>query len=166
MGALIFLLLNLGASLFKSKSRLEAENAALRQQLIVLQRKVRGRVQFTNGDRLFFIRRFFPSQDTMAAGGFGNLIALPLQNGPRQLGNSVFVDDELRPYDDQWAFLSNLSFPKIPSGLGFALQNHHMIGAYARSPALVRNGLSSTCSSRGAGLKPRTCSFAINSASP
>jgi superfamily II DNA or RNA helicase len=52
--------------------------------------------------------RFFPSQDTMPAGGFGNLIALPLQNGPRQDGNSVFVDDELRPYDDQWAFLSNV----------------------------------------------------------
>ena len=52
--------------------------------------------------------RFFPSQDTMPAGGFGNLIALPLQNGPRQDGNSVFVDDELRPYDDQWAFLSSL----------------------------------------------------------
>jgi hypothetical protein len=55
--------LNLGASLFKSKSRLEAENAALRQQLIVLQRKVRGRVQFTNNDRLFFIQlyRWCPS---------------------------------------------------------------------------------------------------------
>jgi transposase InsO family protein len=63
MAALIFLLLNLGASLFKSKSRLEAENAALRQQLIVLQRKVRGRVQFTNSDRLFFIQlyRWCPS---------------------------------------------------------------------------------------------------------
>jgi superfamily II DNA or RNA helicase len=52
--------------------------------------------------------RFFPSQGTMPAGGFGNLIALPLQIGPRQDGNSVFVDDELRPYDDQWAFLSNI----------------------------------------------------------
>jgi superfamily II DNA or RNA helicase len=52
--------------------------------------------------------RFFPSQDTMPAGGFGNLIALPLQNGPRQQGNSVFVDDELRPYDDQWSYLSSL----------------------------------------------------------
>lgn len=51
--------------------------------------------------------RFFPSQDNMPAGGFGNLIALPLQNGPRQDGNSVFVDEELRPYEDQWAFLSN-----------------------------------------------------------
>ena len=63
MGALIFLLLNMAASLFKSKSRLEAENAALRQQLTVLQRKVRGRVRFTNNDRLFFILlyRWFPS---------------------------------------------------------------------------------------------------------
>ena len=57
MAALIFLLLKLVASLFKSRSRLEAENAALRQQLTVLQRKVRGRVRFTNNDRLFFIQR-------------------------------------------------------------------------------------------------------------
>jgi hypothetical protein len=63
MAALIVLLLNLVSSLFKPKSQLEAENAALRQQLIVLQRKVRGRVQFTNSDRLFFIQlyRWFPS---------------------------------------------------------------------------------------------------------
>src|SRR5215467_10292133 len=63
MTALIILLLNLGASLFKLKSWLEAENAALRQQLVVLQRKVRGRVEFTNSDRLFFIQlyRWFPS---------------------------------------------------------------------------------------------------------
>jgi transposase InsO family protein len=63
MAALIFLLLNLGVSLFKPKSQLEAENAALRHQLIVLQRKLRGRVQFTNSDRLFFIQlyRWFPS---------------------------------------------------------------------------------------------------------
>ncbi len=63
MAALIVFLLNLAASLFKPKSQLEAENAALRQQLIVLQRKVRGRVQFTNSDRLFFIQlyRWFPS---------------------------------------------------------------------------------------------------------
>jgi hypothetical protein len=52
--------------------------------------------------------RFFPSQDTMPAGGFGNLIALPLQNGPRQNNSSIFVDHELRPYDDQWAYLSSL----------------------------------------------------------
>ena len=63
MVALIFLFLNLVAALFKSKSRLEAENAALRHQLTVLQRKLRGRVQFTNSDRLFLILlyRWFPS---------------------------------------------------------------------------------------------------------
>jgi hypothetical protein len=63
MAALIFFLLSLAASLFKSRGRLEAENAALRQQLIVLQRKLRGRVQVTNSDRLFFIQlyRWFPS---------------------------------------------------------------------------------------------------------
>ena len=52
--------------------------------------------------------RFFPSQDTMPAGGFGNLIALPLQSRPREEGNSVFVDRKLRPYEDQWAFLSTI----------------------------------------------------------
>ena len=50
--------------------------------------------------------RFFPSQDTMPADGFGNLIALPLQNRPRANGNSVFLDDDFRPHEDQWAFLS------------------------------------------------------------
>jgi len=52
MVALIFLLLNLGASIFKPKSWLAAENAALRQQLIVLQRQLRGRAQFTNSETL------------------------------------------------------------------------------------------------------------------
>ncbi len=63
MVSLIFLFFNLVASLFKSKSRLEAENAALQHQLTVLQRKIRGRVQFTNSDRLFFIQlyRWCPS---------------------------------------------------------------------------------------------------------
>jgi hypothetical protein len=50
--------------------------------------------------------RFFPSQDTMPVGGFGNLIALPLQNKPRENGNSMFVDDNYHPYSDQWSFLS------------------------------------------------------------
>lgn len=50
--------------------------------------------------------RFFPSQDTMPKGGFGNLIALPLQGVPRKSGNSVFVDPDFQPYPDQWEFLS------------------------------------------------------------
>jgi hypothetical protein len=63
MVALFCLFLALFASPFKSKSRLEAENAALRHQLIILRRKVRGRVRLTNSDRLFFIQlyRWFPS---------------------------------------------------------------------------------------------------------
>src|SRR6476646_845705 len=63
MVALFCLFLALCASPFKSKSRLEAENAALRHQLIILRRKVRGRVRLTNSDRLFFIQlyRWFPS---------------------------------------------------------------------------------------------------------
>ncbi|MGE5507963.1 MAG: TOTE conflict system archaeo-eukaryotic primase domain-containing protein [Chitinophagales bacterium] len=52
--------------------------------------------------------RFFPNQDTLPKGGFGNLIALPLQRGPRHEGNTVFVDRDFRPYRDQWAFLSQV----------------------------------------------------------
>jgi hypothetical protein len=53
--------------------------------------------------------RFFPSQDNTPAGGFGNLIALPLQHGPRLAGNSLFLDDKnFEPRSDQWAFLSTV----------------------------------------------------------
>jgi hypothetical protein len=63
MIALLCFFLTLCTSPFKSKSRLEAENAALRHQLIVVQRKMRGRVHLTNGDRLFLVQlyRWFPS---------------------------------------------------------------------------------------------------------
>ena len=52
--------------------------------------------------------RLFPNQDSMPKGGFGNLIALPLQKLPRELGHSVFVDEQLEPYPDQWAFLASI----------------------------------------------------------
>jgi superfamily II DNA or RNA helicase/very-short-patch-repair endonuclease len=52
--------------------------------------------------------RFFPNQDTLPRGGFGNLIALPLQKQRRGDGNSVFLDDEGVPHRDQWAFLSTV----------------------------------------------------------
>jgi superfamily II DNA or RNA helicase len=57
--------------------------------------------------------RLFPSQDTMPRGGFGNLIALPLQHGPRKEGNPIFFDDNLHPIadDQQWAYLA--SVPRI-----------------------------------------------------
>jgi hypothetical protein len=63
MFSLFCFLLAILASPFKSKSRLEAENAALRHQLMVLRRKMRGRVRLTNNDRWFFIQlyRWFPS---------------------------------------------------------------------------------------------------------
>ncbi|MGQ0598812.1 TOTE conflict system archaeo-eukaryotic primase domain-containing protein [Aquabacterium sp.] len=52
--------------------------------------------------------RLFLNQDTMPKGGFGNLIALPLQKHPRENGCSVFVDAELKPHGDQWAFLASI----------------------------------------------------------
>ena len=52
--------------------------------------------------------RFFPNQDTLPKGGFGNLIALPLQKNVRQSNNSVFIDENLNPHEDQWAFLASL----------------------------------------------------------
>src|SRR5712691_9080748 len=58
--------------------------------------------------------RFFPSQDTLPHGGFGNLIALPLQKHRRGDGNSVFLDDRGIPHHDQWAFLSTI--PRVRRG--------------------------------------------------
>jgi hypothetical protein len=52
--------------------------------------------------------RLFPNQDTMPKGGFGNLIALPLAGEPRKKGNTVFLDDNLEPRLDQWAFLATV----------------------------------------------------------
>jgi superfamily II DNA or RNA helicase len=50
--------------------------------------------------------RFFPNQDFLPKGGFGNLIALPLQRLPREKGNTVFLKDDLSPQEDQWAALA------------------------------------------------------------
>lgn len=52
--------------------------------------------------------RFFPNQDTLPQGGFGNLIALPLQKKPRENGNTEFLDDNFMPYTDQWQYLSTV----------------------------------------------------------
>jgi len=71
--------------------------------LITETMKIRHEISMDSYDRLF------PNQDTMPRGGFGNLIALPLQHEPRQHGNSVFVDQEFQPYTDQWAFLASVS---------------------------------------------------------
>ncbi len=53
--------------------------------------------------------RLFPNQDILPDGGFGNLIALPLQLVPRQSGNSVFIDLNFNAWPDQWAFLASLN---------------------------------------------------------
>ncbi len=53
--------------------------------------------------------RLFPNQDNMPRGGFGNLIALPLQHEARSQGNTVFLNHDLQPYPDQWAFLASAS---------------------------------------------------------
>lgn len=52
--------------------------------------------------------RMFPNQDIMPRGGYGNLIALPLQMEPSKAGNSVFVDRNLRPFEDQWTYLGSI----------------------------------------------------------
>ena len=65
--------------------------------------------------------RLIPNQDTLPKGGFGNLIALPLQRFPRKSGNSVFVDETGSAYDDQWAYLSSVkrySLAEIESFMG------------------------------------------------
>jgi hypothetical protein len=60
--------------------------------------------------------RLFPSQDMLPKGGFGNLIALPLQYEARRRGNSLFLDAQLKPHEDQWSYLEAL--PRIePSHL-------------------------------------------------
>lgn len=63
--------------------------------------------------------RLFPSQDTIPKGGFGNLIALPLQKKARELGNSVFIDENFDPYENQWGFISAIQ--KISEGNIIAL---------------------------------------------
>ena len=66
--------------------------------------------------------RFFPSQDTMPKGGFGNLIALPLQQLPRSHGNSVFFAADFNPHPDQWACRNEI-LPRAPAHPGLDRKN-------------------------------------------
>ena len=102
MIALIQFVLAMLAAPFKSKSQLEAENAALRQQLVVLRRKVKGRVALSNGDRLFFVQlyRWFPSileiitiiqpetSRALASGRLSSLLALEITATRRTAADS------------------------------------------------------------------------------
>lgn len=77
------------------------------------QARALGSYLVTKTNERFFLNldsydRMFPSQDTMPEGNFGNLIALPLQLEPSKLGNSVFVDRNFQPFDDQWKYLSSI----------------------------------------------------------
>ncbi|MCL2511894.1 MAG: helicase, partial [Bacteroidales bacterium] len=62
----------------------------------------RHEIRFTSYDQMF------PNQDFMPKGGFGNLIALPLQGEARKMGNSEFVDRNFLSYSDQWAYLASI----------------------------------------------------------
>jgi len=81
---------------------------------------LRHEIRFSSYDRMF------PNQDFMPKGGFGNLIALPLQGGARKNGNSEFVDENFISYSDQWAYLASIRkltserIKKLLSGLGAA----------------------------------------------
>jgi superfamily II DNA or RNA helicase/very-short-patch-repair endonuclease len=75
--------------------------------------------------------RFFPNQDTLPHGGFGNLIALPLQKRPRESGNSVFLDERFTPYPDQWEFLSSIrriSRPEVEEVVRLAEVRGRIVG--------------------------------------
>jgi hypothetical protein len=58
--------------------------------------------------------RLFPNQDTMPKGGFGNLIALPLQKEACKKGNTLFLNQHFQLYEDQWTFLSSITRMKLP----------------------------------------------------
>lgn len=88
-----------------------------------------GRMSFKSYDR------FFPNQDFIPEGGFGNLVALPLQGQARKNGNSVFVDDNFIPYPDQWAYLQGME-KMSSSQVDYALSlhsNQEPLGQLAKS---------------------------------
>src|SRR5205807_7786232 len=75
--------------------------------------------------------RFFPNLDTLPQNGFGNLISLPLQKRPRELGHSVFLDERFAPFPDQWEFLSlirKISRSEIEEKVHFAEAKGRVIG--------------------------------------
>src|SRR5690625_931595 len=74
-----------------------------------------------SGFQLESFDRLFPNQDTLPKGGFGNLIALPLQKKPGRKGNSLFIDVNFMPYPDQWMYLSTVR--KITKGELFVVIN-------------------------------------------
>ena len=84
--------------------------------------------------------RLFPSQDTMPKGGFGNLIALPLQHLPRSRGNSVFLDHNFNPHPDQWAFRAP-HHTAAPAGTCASCGFQKSIGIIRRGLEFIRSPL-------------------------
>lgn len=76
-----------------------------------------GRMTFKSYDR------FFPNQDRLPDGGFGNLVALPLQGKARKEGNSVFVDEDFIAYEYQWSYL--LKIKRISEATVDAILTRH-----------------------------------------
>jgi len=114
--------------------------------------------------------RFFPSQDFTPRGGFGNLIALPLQKDCRAKGNTEFLntdDPELAPWPDQWMFLSQakrmapaelngilLKVPLITLGVGTLRTSSQEVRQKQPAPATVRATVGSAFSLEKAGIPP------------
>ena len=83
------------------KNATQARTArSLGTALLTSAMELNSRLSFRSYDRMF------PNQDTMPNGGFGNLVALPLQGKARKNGNSLFVDNDFLSFSDQWAYLS------------------------------------------------------------
>ncbi len=81
--------------------------------------------------------RFFPNQNTLPRGGFGNLVALPLQKEPRAAGNSVFIDTNLEAHRDQWAYLESVkdvSKSRLEALVGEAESKGRVMGIRMSSP--------------------------------
>lgn len=93
-GAHVWILFN---ELVKARTARGLGNAILTEAM-----EREGRMSFKSYDR------FFPNQDFMPAGGFGNLVALPLQGRARKDGNSVFVNDDFVPFRNQWEYLQDM----------------------------------------------------------
>lgn len=88
--------------IFFSEAIEAAKARTLGSVILTLAMREHARLSFRSYDRMF------PNQDTMPKGGFGNLIALPLQVAAARNGGSLFVDHQMQPYADQWIYLSSI----------------------------------------------------------
>ncbi len=114
--------------IFFSAPVLAKDARALGFGLLNTAMEIQPSISFESYDRLF------PNQDVLPEGGFGNLIALPLQHQARKNGNSLFVDEQFLPYPDQWAFLSQLERVSEP-------QLHKLIKSIGPSNVNVIDGI-------------------------